>query len=100
MRFRRLHLSCTKDDIKQTIHAKMRKDNLRIFSLVIGGKSSIDSLSFQSRKESLNTLDGNHFFSPITLCIGFVKGLTHPLLRFIPWISVLIKSHRTDGDLI
>src|SRR4030043_271777 len=100
MRFRRLHLSCTKDDIKQTIHAKMRKDSLRIFSLIISGKSHIDSISFQSRKESLNAFDGNHLFSPITLCISFVKGLAYPLLRFIPWKPVLIKGHGSNDNLI
>jgi hypothetical protein len=37
VRFGRVHFSCTEDDIKQTVHGKMRKNGFCIFSLVIGG---------------------------------------------------------------
>jgi hypothetical protein len=48
----------------------------------------------------LNAFDGYYLFSPIAGRIGFVKSLGHPLFRFIPWISMLMKGHRSNDDLI
>jgi hypothetical protein len=54
----------------------------------------------QSGKESLNAFDGNYLSPPITIGIRFIKSLGHPLLGFVPGISLLVEGHRSNDNLI